>query len=94
MCREAGLGVILLALSVARAAAHEHHEDNIPDGEAVSAEPIVPFPLCKDKLSVKSDTSSLGFHTMGAHHNPAGFIWSHLPHWYGSWGSFSCRYLR
>lgn len=49
MCREAGLGVVLLALalSVARAGAHEHHEDNTPDGEAISAEPIVPFPLLK-----------------------------------------------
>lgn len=47
MCREAGLGVILLAFSVARACAHEHHEDNIPDGEAISAEPIVSFPLLK-----------------------------------------------
>lgn len=91
MCREAGLGVILLALSVA---AHEHHEDNIPDGEAVSAEPIVPFTLSKDKLAVKSDASSLGFHSMGAHHNPAGFVRSHLPHWHGSWGLFSRTYLR
>lgn len=44
MCREAGLGVTLLVLSVARAAAHEHHENNIPNGEAISAEPIVSFP--------------------------------------------------
>lgn len=47
MCREAGLVIILLVLSVARAAAHEHHEDNIPNGEAISAEPIVPFPPFK-----------------------------------------------
>lgn len=45
MSREGVLGTLLLLLSVPSVAAHEHHEDNIPAGEAISAEPIVPFPL-------------------------------------------------
>lgn len=40
MSREVLLVTLLLVLSVA-IAAHEHHEDNIPDGEAISPEPIV-----------------------------------------------------
>lgn len=50
MCREAVLGTLLLVLSFARVAAHEHHADNIPDGEAISAEPIVPLPLSRQTI--------------------------------------------
>lgn len=95
MSREAVLGTLSLILSIASVVAHEHHEDNIPDGEAISAEPIVPFPPSRHIRAVKSDTSSLGFYAMGAHHNPDDLLRPHLSHWHGSRGSFSCsRYLR
>ena len=51
MCREAVLGTLLLVLSVASVAAHEHHADNIPNGEAISAEPIVSFPFFRQTSS-------------------------------------------
>ncbi len=38
-------GVLLCILSAGNATAHEHHSDNIPEGEAVSAEPIVAPPF-------------------------------------------------
>lgn len=49
MSREVFLVTLLFALSVA-SVAHEHHEDNIPDGEAISSEPIVYPPPFSGKL--------------------------------------------
>jgi hypothetical protein len=40
MHRPALLG-LLLAMTANMAAAHEHHEDEIPDGSGISAEPLV-----------------------------------------------------
>lgn len=33
----------VLALLVSTAQAHEHHEDKIPEGEAISPDPLVSF---------------------------------------------------
>lgn len=49
MSREVVLVTLLLVLSVA-SVAHEHHEDNIPDGEVISPEPIVYHPPFSGKL--------------------------------------------
>ena len=35
--------VLCSIISAGLVAAHEHHEDNIPEGEAVSPDPIVSF---------------------------------------------------
>ena len=40
--------VLFSITSIGLAAAHEHHEDNIPEGEGVSPDPIVGFAL-KDR---------------------------------------------
>jgi hypothetical protein len=44
MATRANRGVLvgaMLAVTATMAMAHEHHEDEIPDGSAVSAEPLV-----------------------------------------------------
>ena len=38
------LRLLALLYLVGQAVAHEHHTDEIPEGEAISAEPIVPPP--------------------------------------------------
>lgn len=48
MATRTNRGVLLSAVIAATASmamAHEHHEDEIPDGSAVSAEPLVSFYL-------------------------------------------------
>ena len=37
--------VLFCITSIGLAAAHEHHEDNIPEGEGISPDPIVGFVL-------------------------------------------------
>ncbi len=41
MTRNLGLAVVGCLLLAGQAAAHEHHSDEIPEGERISAEPIV-----------------------------------------------------
>lgn len=41
MTRNLGLAVMGCLLLAGQAAAHEHHSDEIPEGERISAEPIV-----------------------------------------------------
>jgi len=42
---------LLCLLSLRLAAAHEHHDDQIPDGQAISPDPIVRFPVLASTLT-------------------------------------------
>ena len=77
---------LLLFLSFAKsAAAHEHHTDKIPEGEAVSAEPIV---WLSSERNGKNLTQEAGYHAMGTHHYPNHFIRPDIPYRHGPWGVF------
>ena len=69
----------LLLLSFARGiAAHEHHDDKIPEGGAVSPDPIVSL-LANIHLSTFTNFYA-GFNALDPHtHTDIGF-WSHFPH--------------
>ena len=45
------LSIAALLCFAGQVLAHEHHMDDIPEGEAVSAEPIVCLPLMESPLS-------------------------------------------
>lgn len=78
---------VLLSLSFATsAAAHEHHTDKIPEGEAISAEPIVRL---SSERKGKDLTQEAGYHAMGTHHYPNRFIRPDIPYRHGPWGVFS-----
>ena len=42
-------GVACLVLVAGTAVAHEHHDDRIPEGEAISVDPIVSGDLCRTR---------------------------------------------
>lgn len=46
------VGLLLCVLLARNSAAHEHHSDKIPEGEAISAEPIVRAVHLKEKAEI------------------------------------------
>lgn len=87
------LSAALVFSLASRVIAHEHHDDDIPEGEAISADPIViipPPPPPKKKIDVMVfSNNSPGYYSMGSHRNSNSFLRLNLPHRHGSWGIFS-----
>ena len=59
-------------------AAHEHHDDKIPEGEGISPDPIVSLPL--QKLQPCLTDFPLGFNVMGPYSYTDIGLWSHFSH--------------
>lgn len=77
---------ILLLGAAANAIAHEHHMDEIPEGEGVSAEPLVCHSVhVKDTISTESSYHS-GYYPMATHTHPNCCFWHLLPYWHGARG--------
>ena len=79
------LPVLALLYLAGQALAHEHHTDEIPEGEAISAQPIV----CNSPHSqwpIYSDIWTSGYYIMDPRCLPNSLLWHHLPHWNGPRG--------
>ena len=72
------LSALALLLSAGYGFAHEHHTEDIPEGEAVSAEPIVRF--FSWRSSCRYTHKIQGRHTMDTHINTNLFLRHRLPH--------------
>ena len=83
------LSLIALLCLAGQAWAHEHHTDEIPEGEAISAQPIVPFPA--SSAPSHADIQTTGYYIMDPHSHPNSLLWRHLPHWNGPRGTFACQ---
>ena len=74
-------GLLLVSLTCA-AFAHEHHTDEIPEGEVVSPDPIVRYKVIM--VSQVADSFS-GQDVMDPHLCSNRRIRRHFPHWDGPW---------
>lgn len=88
----AGSSSLLRAAAVAAlawsrtCAAHEHHMDNIPEGEAVSPEPLVrPSSYTAHRL-LMADDLVIGLDIMDSYSPSDTCLWHHLPNRNGSRG--------
>ena len=82
----------MLALSVR---GHDHHMNNIKEGEAVSDDPIVSYnPVRAELESLVLIPRPLGFDIMGAHFDSDICVGDSLPLGDGAWGMYKfwiCR---
>ena len=72
------LTILLLNLPIA--ISDEHHEDKIPEGQAVSVDPIVRLSFVPG--SPRSDIL-VGLNSMDSHRHTDTCVWGDLPHRYG-----------
>lgn len=78
-------GLVYLFL-IGRATAHEHHGEDIPDGQAVTAEPIVCFGMLRGLREWWTLMMGAGLDIMGTYYTSNRYLWPDLPHWDGPWG--------
>ena len=79
-----GLAVLSSIYLAGQAGAHGGHMDKIPEGEAVSDDPIVrlsALALLRPLLTAVS-----GLHIMDTHINTDCFVWADISDWNGAWG--------
>ena len=80
------LSVLALLYLTRQALAHEHHTDEIPEGEAISAQPIV-YSSPHSPSPVYSDIWTSGYYIMDPHCLPNSLLWRHLPNRNGPRGT-------
>lgn len=82
------LSAALVFSLAARVIAHEHHEDEIPEGEAISVDPIVALPpLALPKVECDClPNNSPGYNSMGSYRNSNSLLRLNLPHRHGPRG--------
>jgi hypothetical protein len=85
--------VLLFSAIATSATAHEHHEEDIPEGQGISADPIVSSsnPMNARRML----TVVLGLNIMDTYNDPDDCLWHYLSCWNGAWSmlpttGFSC----
>jgi hypothetical protein len=79
------LAVALLIAATARTSyAHEHHDDAIPEGEAISPDPLVSWRGQHPSIEMWILTEITGFHIMDTYSNTNDGVWHYLPYWDGA----------
>ena len=80
--------IVLYVFLAGQTIAHEHHDDKIPEGSAISPDPIVQNSLSGHK-DVDRLTFFAGFDIMGPHCRSGPGMGCHIPHRHGSWSECS-----
>ena len=79
--------LLLYMLSLGRAAAHEHHDDKIPEGHAISPDPLVRLPASDSTSSLLMQCT--GQDTMDTYPRTDNCLRTDIPHGHGSRGKSS-----
>jgi hypothetical protein len=78
------IAVALLIAATARTSyAHEHHDDAIPEGEAISPDPLVSWKRTTTHNGGVDAYGIIGFYIMDTYSSTDVCFWHHLPHWNG-----------
>ena len=75
-------GAVLYLSFATNVAAHEHHSDDIPEGEVVSVDPIVRY-FNQIKSYVAYLTLGIGCNIMDSHRHSNSCFRHHFPDWHG-----------